>query len=1628
MANLNRIQVANFLSDGYVEGKPWAPLYRGETLRFFGQSAAFQLDNGGGKTSLTEACLYLLSRDRRLKPRVADRIAPSDKGWTHIRMEFIEKPHNDNLLQRDLITELPEDIPGKPYVIGLCWSRGKDPFFYRYPGYLEDAPCYRQSEHRLELVDNDTFRRSVESIPNYQWNKWRTHGEWHEEISQFTSIEVVKQNVEFQVEGAGDYSAMVNKVKPENGESYDVAFFRQFVAPELLKQPLGVEGDVDEQHFEDTLFKTLKPTADALVDIARQQSELNQTVEALDKLKPVESRAQEFVDVKKAYTDELEQITRNAAIVHALVEKDPLPGIPKSPVGIIDVKDKELIKALSQIFIEKNHGPLMTGEGASAIIGIDTKQFDEIAKEKGIAGIPLDANAIGLTATLTTAPRNSRKSTAKGYGFKAILSLMTKIGAYTVDKDEFIKRTFAIAEKIDTNIYRSARRQLSHEFEKCREALHEAEQEFEKWNDQHDKLQNESREVKECQIAYETFLSRKEEFPEAVHEAPLKALAWAEEDSRICEKTLKDHIEKSGRLTEGYHQWQDLSYRNGITPLTEVLSRLEAEHLDLEDTLKVAETALSDAKAENERLSKQLRQAQKNFDETQRQYNELSKLEGSMQNFVALFGDVDPRLLNPQQDLTRAQDERRDNDRIIGDAEREKSVFESLRSQIELFRTVFGDADPASLDPTRDLSDHRDRIRAEKSILDQHNPFVEALTSFREAHPEQSPEEWLKALVVQRDQFKLEAQQNTAEITRCNEELAELRRFAVADDRVYAKALKTLEAHQIPFQRLHERVTAGASVERRKTLLTLFSAMLSAPVITSDDEAEQATQILEAAKLTVPVFRAAALDKLIQGNTPIAESGVGARWLWVGRRTRQVEILLDPRLLEYEKTRLKNELARLEARNIAIEAELATISDDHETVQSARKAGEGIQKGSETIYQIAFASLKDLEARSPELERRADEESLDAIKVMKQFVTSGGEARYQELSNIIIPDLQKTKYAINERIAVLKTQTTEEASRTLFAAKDFIRKGGREELSRLADAMAIEQRNLDILQQQLSEHNERIEAILEPDVQAKKNRTDNFNKTYYVDINDLKKAIQFEEDGHVDFMRSASETRKTLDQHAQQAKKRLQGIDFERAERHLQSTQSSERSISDRIAHAKSKKEIAEALANQLRAQREILSEQLTALAPFVERMHELAASVYVQYLKIGELPEVVRNQVVSEPIEHSEILKRVNTLRMAFDGGQPSIHDDILYRLTEIKTLFDDLEIDTRQLQNLDQQKNRAQQDFERLRDEFCKKARAKEIKGLHALEIDLIASAQSLEELNALHQLKERIASQIEERQAILEKSRDTMETNKQATFDNLVKLANKAKANLKILDDVMKRNPDARFHVEVQVADEDRILRIIESLIAEIEDRERSARERSNASLNEEIERRNKSYKDLIHEKIYHTIFVDPRVYFTHASIRGEDKTLFRDKGLSTGQLTALMMMWLIKQAEYALARVAKQYTSRKEQKAALRNSHRLMFFDGLFSNLSNEDYINHAFQGLKDVGDSFQLIGLIHNPHYVNNKDIFPVHLVGKRKLATKGDQQRVFVAVEPGQAENGMVLYTSAFRHKRDLPLADVANG
>lgn len=1119
MASISRIQVANFLTDGYMAGKEWTPLYRGETFRLFGQPTAMQIDNGGGKTSLTEACLYLLSRDRRLKPKVEDRIAPIDRGWTHIRIEFIEKSHDDDVLQVNLITQDPEDIPGITYVMGMCWSRTKEPFFYSYQGSLDDAPCFTQDPKGLTLIANDDFRKSIERMPGAKWNRWRNQSEWLDEIKQFTNVDVIKQNVEFQLEGAGDYSAMVTKVKPEGGETYDAAFFRQFVAPELLKHAMGAEGDPDEQGFEDTILKTLKPAADALLDINRRQNELDDTRQALLKFDPVLQKAGEVVSANTEYDRVMNDLARNAAIVHSLALAAPLPGMPVVPAGTQWASDKRIMEALAHMVIDKKHGALITDEGLSCLTRIPTGEInrratagagiavgsqlidikDHLKTSNGFssssADIADESQAIENKDHLKKGGRGGRRYETKFYDLEQARSIVSASanlsGAQTNGLADVLSRAFGITTgEIDTNPYRARLRVLAAELkvQKTRQAT--AKSDYTHYQEEHERLTAENRETKENQIAYETFASRKGEFPEEFWGSPIAALSWAKDESSRAGNEHTEHIKRSGECQAGYSAWKALTAAHGLTPLTEAHDALVRQHADATNTDQSARLALGNAKAELRKKQTEQKTEEEKFKGAEQRLNRLNELAASLPAFRDFFGDADPASLDPNAEMQSQQDARSKNQSLLQSASSKKQELSDLRSKSRLFLEIFGDVDPVLLDPTKDLQNHREALAIEDGTVAEHLPYTEALSYFREQHPGMTPDAWLSETASQRQLLNEERIEKNKAIKDLEGELEDLAAFGAADDRVYAKALQLLGRNGIAFERLHDLASRTVKGPRLEQCLSLFSAALSAPVIASLEAAGEATRLLEEARLTVPIFFKPALEHLLREDE-IHQIGEVAHALLVGRHTQQVAILLNPSLIKEERSRTQTQIGTLSKRNETIGKLLADISEESAAVTTAVTAKEATRRDSERKYAEAMDRRDDLQQKTAEFVRRASTEALEAISYMKRFLKAGGNDELRKLAEETIPELEGEKVQIQGRIDKLNRQTSEPAIRALHAAKDYLLEGGETALATAkADVEAL-RHVVEILKAAVNNLQSQVDGELN---QAATNATDALNQ------------------------------------------------------------------------------------------------------------------------------------------------------------------------------------------------------------------------------------------------------------------------------------------------------------------------------------------------------------------------------------------------------------------------------------------------------------------------------------------------------------------------------------------------------
>ncbi|MGL6252930.1 MAG: hypothetical protein ACRC3F_18540, partial [Billgrantia desiderata] len=70
--------------------------------------------------------------------------------------------------------------------------------------------------------------------------------------------------------------------------------------------------------------------------------------------------------------------------------------------------------------------------------------------------------------------------------------------------------------------------------------------------------------------------------------------------------------------------------------------------------------------------------------------------------------------------------------------------------------------------------------------------------------------------------------------------------------------------------------------------------------------------------------------------------------------------------------------------------------------------------------------------------------------------------------------------------------------------------------------------------------------------------------------------------------------------------------------------------------------------------------------------------------------------------------------------------------------------------------------------------------------------------------------------------------------------------------------------------------------------------------------------------------------------------------------------------------------------------------VILLDGLFSKLSHRRLIQDSLESLRNTRGRFQMIGLIHNPNYENDPDIFPTYLVGSVIGGAQGQGGHVMV--------------------------------
>lgn len=330
MSLINRIEVSNFLNlDEVSPYEPnWCAHYPHLILNCGGQNTIIQLTNGGGKSTITNAILALLSRHSSCINRVREILAPKRQEiYTHIRIEVLFRDKFDHVQEGFL-----GEISGEPYVIGLYgyYDKSHEISFYIYQGELEDCPVATTSigneEIVVDYIKNSAFEHNLKK--NTRHYRPRNRQEYLNEIYQHFDEKMINQLIQYQKLGGGDGNSNFFKINKRSDEPFSATFFFEHLAPEVLIDCMGDAGEEDEHAFEDTLIQSSR----RVIDIELRQKKADKEVDALNYtygwLDEICADIHEYEEKQDQLTHSLSDLWSELKLIQQCVETEPLSCIP----------------------------------------------------------------------------------------------------------------------------------------------------------------------------------------------------------------------------------------------------------------------------------------------------------------------------------------------------------------------------------------------------------------------------------------------------------------------------------------------------------------------------------------------------------------------------------------------------------------------------------------------------------------------------------------------------------------------------------------------------------------------------------------------------------------------------------------------------------------------------------------------------------------------------------------------------------------------------------------------------------------------------------------------------------------------------------------------------------------------------------------------------------------------------------------------------------------------------------------------------------------------------------------------------------------------------------------------------
>lgn len=878
--------------------------------------------------------------------------------------------------------------------------------------------------------------------------------------------------------------------------------------------------------------------------------------------------------------------------------------------------------------------------------------------------------------------------------------------------------------------------------------------------------------------------------------------------------------------------------------------------------------------------------------------------------------------------------------------------FEELIPGTEKFKETFGDVSPAGL--ANKVTKDRDSLTEEVNKLtkdrDRYKELINDLTAFRGNKEKVSdPDQWLKQIETERNGL-------TVDLNRKNETLIDLKRqrqdletSPVTASEVSEKALNALPAG-LKYEYLYKVIDPlKLAADRKSILLTYFSALLFAPVVNNLKDAEKAANALHDAKYPIPVFLKDELIKFATSeiSTITAVEGLAYTHL-AGIRTRAVACIVDPSIVPQEIAEKDEQIRTTGALIAGIKGRLAEIGPESEFVKTARKASEAVkEKAEERIIGIA-SELMNTEKPLEDAKRKASADAIGYINAMGNFLTLGGETAY-------LREVGEAKRLESEI----------------------------EGLSRLIEGIKSQ-----------------LEAI-KHDLETAKEAFNAARKNELETLPFLNQVIAFIEQGGPNFMEQAPEEEGKIKERIEKARKKSR-FDFGRAQVYLDTSGEGIKALEKRIEDLKTS---ITGLKEEINQKEEYLGHnrpKVYELKDTAKALDEAISAMLVQYRMVASLGSDLGTITLSEKgFEDHDLFKAADALLFYIDKP-----DSTKGNAGWLRNAANELGI---QYKAKDARRSlsasrKALEDYRIAKSRYLSDVDNKKVTGLSGTEIEQMKEAG--DNFHIIKNLQKRISVTVDAQQSTYDKSAAGADDHRKVVTDGMTRFTLKAKDRLETLKKTLRSTPEATFEIDVTIASQEDTANLSEMLAERVEHKQKEYEEEKARGIQIQSEdEHNASLIEFIRETIYKKLFIEPDIHVKHPAIRGGHKFRLTADCASTGQKTALSFMIMAKLAEFSINRGTHK-DSRFRKKDKVEN---FIIIDGLFSDLSNELLIDEAMQALKYTRGSFQLIGLIHNPAYRNNDELFPSFITGKQFIDPNNPNgKKGWISMEHARDKKGPV--------------------